>query len=280
MDGTLGAGGHAAGLLAESEPGGQLLGLDVDPQALDLARQKLAPFGERAWLKKAPYTSLLEELASLGWDSVDGILLDLGASSMQFDTPERGFSFLADGPLDMRFDPANPLTAGQIINTWPEEELAEIIFRYGEERASRRIARAILHHRPIDGTRQLAAVIERAIGRHGPHHPATQTFQALRIAVNDELEAVEKVLPMAVQALGPGGRLAVISFHSLEDRIVKEYFRQESKDCICPPQQPVCTCGHKASLKEITRRPITPSEAETSRNSRARSAKLRVAEKL
>ena len=280
MDGTLGAGGHAAGLLAESEPGGQLLGLDVDPHALDLASQKLAPFGERAWLKKAPYTSLLEELASLGWDSVDGILLDLGASSMQFDTPERGFSFLADGPLDMRFDPANPLTAGQIINTWPEEELAEIIFRYGEERASRRIARAILHHRPIDGTRQLAAVIERAIGRHGPHHPATQTFQALRIAVNDELEAVEKVLPMAMQALNSGGRLAVISFHSLEDRLVKEYFRRESKDCICPPQQPICTCGHKASLKEITRRPITPSEAETSRNSRARSAKLRVAEKL
>jgi 16S rRNA (cytosine1402-N4)-methyltransferase len=280
VDGTLGAGGHAAGLLAESEPGGQLLGLDVDPQALDLARQKLAPFGERAWLKKAPYTSLPEQLAALGWDSVDGILLDLGASSMQFDAPERGFSFLADGPLDMRFDPANPLTAGQIINTWPEWDLAEIIFRYGEERASRRIARAILRNRPVGGTRQLAGIIEQALGRHGPHHPATQTFQALRIAVNGELEAVEKVLPMAVQALGPGGRLAVISFHSLEDRLVKKYFRRESKDCICPPRQPVCTCGHKASLKVIARRPITPTEAETSRNSRARSAKLRVAEKL
>ena len=280
MDGTLGAGGHAAGLLAKSEPGGQLLGLDVDPQALDLARQKLAPFGERAWLKKGAYTSLPEQLAALDWDSVDGILLDLGASSMQFDTPERGFSFLADGPLDMRFDPANPLTAGQIINTWPEWDLADIIFRYGEERASRRIARAILSKRPISGTRQLAAVIEGAIGRHGPHHPATQTFQALRIAVNGELEAVEKVLPMAVQALGPGGRLAVISFHSLEDRIVKEYFRQESKDCICPPEQPVCTCGHKASIKEIARRPITPTEAEINQNARARSAKLRVAEKL
>jgi 16S rRNA (cytosine1402-N4)-methyltransferase len=280
VDGTLGAGGHAAGLLAESEPGGQLLGLDVDPHALDLARQKLAPFGERAWLKKAPYTSLPEQLTSLGWDSVDGILLDLGASSMQFDTPERGFSFLTEGPLDMRFDPSNPLTAAEIVNLWPEWDLADVIFRYGEEPASRRIARAILHNRPVGGTRQLATIIEHALGRHGPHHPATQTFQALRIAVNGELEAVEKVLPMAVQALGSGGRLAVISFHSLEDRLVKDYFRRESKDCICPPRQPVCTCGHKASLKEIARRPITPTEAETSQNSRARSAKLRIAEKL
>ena len=280
VDGTLGAGGHAAGLLAVSEPGGRLLGLDVDPQALDLARQNLAPFGERACLKRAPYTSLPDQLANLGWDSVDGILLDLGASSMQFDTPERGFSFLADGPLDMRFDRSNPLTAAEIVNSWPEEELADVLFRYGEERASRRIARAILQARPVKGTRQLAAVIEKAIGRHGPHHPATQTFQALRIAVNGELEAVEKVLPMAVQALAPGGRLAIISFHSLEDRLVKDFFRLESKDCICPPPQPVCTCGHKASIQVITRRPITPTEEEIKRNSRARSAKLRVAEKV
>ncbi len=194
MDGTLGAGGHAAGLLAGSEPGGLLLGLDVDPQALDLARQNLAPFGERACLMRASYTSLPDQLASLGWESVDGILLDLGASSMQFDTPERGFSFLADGPLDMRFDPSNPLTAAEIVNTWPEDELADVLFRYGEERASRRIARAILQARPVSGTRQLAAVIEKALGRHGPHHPATQTFQALRIAVNGELESLEKTL--------------------------------------------------------------------------------------
>ena len=280
MDGTLGAGGHAAGLLAASEPGGLLLGLDVDPQALDLARQNLAPFGERACLIKAPYTSLPDQLARLGWDSVDGILLDLGASSMQFDTPERGFSFLADGPLDMRFDPSNPLTAAEIVNTWPEDELADVLFDYGEERASRRVARAIVQARPVIGTRKLAAVIEKALGRHGPHHPATQTFQALRIAVNGELESLEKTLPAAVEALAPGGRLAVISFHSLEDRRVKEFFRQESRDCICPPPQPACTCGHKASLKEITRRPITPTEEEINRNSRARSAKLRVAEKL
>ncbi len=280
MDGTIGAGGHAAGLLAESEPGGLLLGLDVDPQALGLARQKIAPFGERAWLKRAPYTCLPQQLAELGWDSVDGILLDLGASSMQFDTPERGFSFLADGPLDMRFDPSNPLTASGIVNEWPEAELADLLFPYGEEPASRRIARAIVAARPVNGTRELAAVIERVQPRRGPHHPATQTFQALRIAVNDELESVKKVLPLAVQALHPGGRLAIISFHSLEDRLVKEYFRRESRDCICPPRQPICTCGHKASIKEINRRPITPSEAEIKQNSRARSAKLRVAEKL
>jgi len=280
VDGTLGAGGHAAGLLAGSEPEGQLLGLDVDHQALGLARQKLASFGERARLKKASYTSLPGQLAELGWVSVDGILLDLGASSMQFDTPERGFSFLADGPLDMRFDPSNPLTAAEIVNEWPEQELADLLFRYGEEPAARRIARAIVAARPVGGTRQLAVAIERVQPRRGPHHPATQTFQALRIAVNGELESVEKILPLAVQALGPGGRLAIISFHSLEDRLVKEYFRRESKDCICPPRQPICTCGHKASIKEITRRPITPTEAEINQNSRARSAKLRVAEKL
>lgn len=164
---------------------------------------------------------------------------------------------------------------------WPEQELADIIFQFGEERAARRIARAIVSARPVEGTRQLAAIIERVRPRRGdPHHPATQTFQALRIIVNNELESVEKVLPLAVQALGPGGRLAVIAFHSLEDRLVKEYFRRESKDCICPPNQPVCTCGHKASIKEITRRPITPTEEEINQNSRARSAKLRVAEKL
>jgi 16S rRNA (cytosine1402-N4)-methyltransferase len=280
VDGTLGAGGHAAGLLAGSEPGGLLLGLEVDPQALELARQNLAPFGERACLMRAPYTSMPGKLANLGWESVDGILLDLGASSMQFDTPERGFSFLADGPLDMRFDPSAALTAAEIVNTWPEDELVDVLFRYGEEPASRRIARAILRARPVRGTLQLASIIEKAIGRHGSHNPATRAFQALRITVNGELEALKRVLPMAVQALSPGGRLAVISFHSLEDRMVKEFFRLESRDCICPPRQPVCTCGHKASILEKTRRPITPTEEEVSLNSRARSAKLRVAEKI
>lgn len=280
MDGTVGAGGHAAGILEASRPAGLLLGLDVDPQALALARQKLAPFGERAWLKKASYTRLLEEAALLGWEKVDGILLDLGASSMQFDTPERGFSFLSDGPLDMRFDPDAPLTAAEIVNAWPEEELADILYRYGEEPAARRIARAIVRARPLHGTRDLAALIERSLGRRGPHHPATRTFQALRIAVNGELDALAQALPQAIQALAPGGRLAVIAFHSLEDRLVKEYFRRESRDCLCPPRQPLCTCGHKASLKEVNRRPVVPTEDEIERNPRARSARLRVAEKI
>ncbi|KAF0106564.1 MAG: 16S rRNA (cytosine1402-N4)-methyltransferase [Anaerolineaceae bacterium] len=298
MDGTLGAGGHASGILEASAPDGKLLGLDVDPQALELARRTLAPFGERACLMQASYTALPRCLSSLGWETVDGILLDLGASSMQFDTPGRGFSFLQDGPLDMRFDPLNPLTAAQIVNEWPEDELANVIHRYGEEPAARRIARVIVRSRPVGGTRALAAVIEQALGRRrspgsstgrrspgsstgrGPRHPATQAFQALRIAVNGELEAVEETLPLAVQALGPGGRLAVISFHSLEDRLVKETFRRESRDCLCPTKQPVCTCGHKASIIEINRRPVTPSEEETSQNPRARSAKLRIAERL
>lgn len=265
VDGTLGAGGHAAGLLAGSEPGGRLLGMDVDPQALELARQNLAPFGERACLIRAPYTSLPEQLAALGWDKVDGILLDLGASSMQFDTPERGFSFLADGPLDMRFDPTNPLTASEIVNTWAEDELADVLFRYGEERASRRIAHSIQQARPISGTGQLAEVISNAIGRHGPHHPATQTFQALRIAVNGELESLGKTLPLAVQALAPGGRLAVISFHSLEDRLVKDSFRASAKAGV---------------LKILTKKPVVAKEQEALRNPRSRSAKLRAAEKV
>ncbi len=280
VDATLGAGGHAAGLLAASHPDGNLLGLDVDPQAIELARRTLAPFGERARIKRASYTSLLDQLSAAGWQAVDGILLDLGASSMQFDTPERGFSFQADGPLDMRFDPSQPLTAAEIVDTWPEAELADALFRYGEEPAARRIARAIVRARPIRRTGELAAVVEKALGRRGAHHPATRTFQALRILVNGELEAVERVLPQAVAALRPGGRLAVITFHSLEDRLVKDYFRLESRDCICPPRQPVCTCGHKASLLEINRHPVRPAEAETKQNPRARSAKLRVAEKI
>jgi 16S rRNA (cytosine1402-N4)-methyltransferase len=271
---------YVDGTLEASTPDGLLLGLDLDPQALELARQRLAPFGGRARIVQASYTSLPAQLEQLGWGPVDGILLDLGASSLQFDAPERGFSFLADGPLDMRFDPHSPLTADEIVNRWEEAELADLLFRFGEEPAARRIARAIVSARPIGGTRQLAQLIEMLQPRRGPRHPATRTFQALRIAVNDELGSIEKALPQSVAALKPGGRLAVIAFHSLEDRRVKEYFRQESRDCLCPPRQPVCTCGHRASIKEITRRPVVPTEAELQDNPRARSAKLRVAEKL
>ena len=280
VDGTLGAGGHARGILEACAPDGRLLGLDVDPQALALARKTLAPYGRRARLTQASYDSLIETLREIGWEKVDGILLDLGLSSMQLDTPERGFSFQHDAPLDMRFDPASPTTAADLVNTLSQEELADLIYRYGEERGSRRIAQALVKARPLRTTRQLAAAIESVIPRRGHIHPATQTFQALRIAVNQELERVENFLPQAVAALKSAGRLAIISFHSLEDRIVKEYFRRESRDCICPPRQPVCTCGHKATLKEISRKPITPGEAEIKANPRARSAKLRVVEKL
>jgi 16S rRNA (cytosine1402-N4)-methyltransferase len=280
IDGTLGAGGHARGILEACAPDGRLLGLDVDPQALALARKTLAPYGERARLMPASYDSLTEILRDIGWKKVDGVLLDLGLSSMQLDDPERGFSFQHEAPLDMRFDPASPTTAADLVNTLPQDELADLIYEYGEERASRRIAQAIVKARPLKTARQLAAVIESVLPRKGHLHPATQIFQALRIAVNRELERVENVLPQAVAALKSGGRLAVISFHSLEDRLVKEYFRRESRDCLCPPRQPVCTCGHKATLKEISKKPIIPGEAEVGANPRSRSAKLRVVEKL
>jgi len=276
----VGAGGHARGILEACAPGGRLIGLDVDPQALALARENLAPYGERIRLIQASYVLLGKIVQENSLPAVAGILLDLGASSMQFDTPERGFSFLADGPLDMRFDPGCATTAADLVNDLTEWELAELLYRYGEERAARRIAQAIVRARPLRTTRELATVIG-AIARRGEaQHPATRTFQALRIAVNEELDAIEEVLPQAVQALKPGGRLAVISFHSLEDRIVKTFIRRESRDCICPPRQPVCTCGHKASLKEINRHPVTPTEEEIKRNPRSRSAKLRIAEKI
>ncbi len=281
IDGTIGAGGHAWGILQHSSPSGQLLGLDIDPIALELAAQKLETFEDRVILRQASYTTMGEQVKALGWKSVQGILLDLGASSMQFDNPERGFSFQEAGPLDMRFDPMGPLTAASLVNGLSESELANLIWEFGEERNARKIARAISQARPLETTQQLAEVIARVTGKTKDRiHPATRTFQALRITVNNELQSVEKALPVALSVLAPGGRLAVISFHSLEDRLVKQYFRHESRDCICPPEQPVCTCGHKASLIEITRHPITATEAEIRENPRARSAKLRVAEKL
>ena len=236
VDGTVGAGGHARGILEACAPDGQLLGLDVDPQALALARETLAPYEQRVHLAQASYTTLSAQLKNLQWDSVDGIVLDLGASSMQFDTPERGFSFQNDAPLDMRFGPHALQTAADIVNTFDERELADLIYEYGEERDSRKIARAIVNKRPLHTTRELVAVIEAVSPRRGDRvHPATKTFQALRIAVNDELASIKTVLPQAVASLSVGGRLAVISFHSLEDRIVKDFFREQSKDLVNPP---------------------------------------------
>ncbi len=281
VDGTLGAGGHAAGILEASSPDGLLLGLDVDPDALTLAAKRLAPFGARASLRRGSYADLAGHLRALGWESVDGILLDLGVSSMQLDVAGRGFSFRHDAPLDMRFDPAAPLTAADLVNTLDEAALADILWRYGEERHSWRVARAIVRHRPIRTTGELAAVVAAATrsGRRG-RHPATRTFQALRIAVNRELENLESVLPQAVEALKPGGRLAVIAFHSLEDRIVKHFLRAESGYCVCPPEMPHCDCDRPARVRLLKPFPIRPAPEEASRNPRARSARLRVAEKL
>ncbi len=281
IDGTVGAGGHAWGILQASSPGGRLLGLDVDPQALSLAAERLSDFGGRAVLRQASYVSMRAQLVDLGWEAVQGIVLDLGASSMQFDTPERGFSFQAEGPLDMRFNPGAETTAADLVNRLSERELSDLIWRYGEEPHARRIARAIISARPLETTTQLAQAISRASGRtHNRIHPATRTFQALRITVNHELESLESVLPETVGLLAPRGRVAIIAFHSLEDRIVKQFFSRESRDCICPPEQPVCTCGHHATLKLLSRHPIQASENEVLLNPRARSAKLRVAERL
>ncbi len=300
VDGTLGAGGHARGILEACSPDGLLLGLDVDPQALALARETLAPYEARVHLVQASHISLREQLAALTWDAVNGIVLDLGASSMQFDNAERGFSFMQDGPLDMRFGPNALQSAAELVNTLPEKDLADLIFEYGEDRDSRKIARAIVENRPLHTTRALVAVIEKVSPRpfgklraaRGERvHPATRTFQALRIAVNDELAAVEKTLPQAVAALrrrpategsveGFGGRLAVISFHSLEDRIVKDYFKEQSKDIVNPPYERIYEEERKAVVKVINKKPILPSVEEIKENPRARSAKLRVVEKL
>lgn len=281
VDATIGAGGHASGILQHSSPDGLLLGMDLDPTALAITRNRLSHYGNRAILVHTSYTTLARQLQSLSWTEVQGILIDLGVSSMQLDTPTRGFSFQSEGPLDMRFDADSGPSAADLVNNLSEAELADLIWRYGEERQSRRIARAIVRSRPLQTTTQLTCLIQKTIGgKSGGIHPATRTFQALRIAVNQELQALQAVLPQCVQALAPGGRVAIISFHSLEDRLVKEYFRKESRDCICDPVQAVCTCNHQAVIKEITRRPLMASEEEIQQNSRARSARLRVAEKL
>ncbi len=281
VDCTLGAGGHAWGILQACEPDGLLLGFDVDTYALQLARKHLESFSNRATLVHSSFTNLSKELNAVGWHMVDGILLDLGISSMQLDIPERGFSFRKDALLDMRFDLRNPMRAIDLVNNLSEKELSDVLYTFGEERRSRQVARAIVQARPLETTHQLASVVAKTTSSGRKRmHPATRTFQALRIAVNQELDALREVLPQAISSLTSKGRLAVISYHSLEDRIVKHYLRNESKDCICPPKQPICDCGHTASISIITKRPIRPQDGEIERNPRARSARLRVIEKL
>ena len=285
IDATLGLGGHSAAILT-ANPAASVLGFDRDPQALRIAADRLAIFGDRATLIHASYDQLAAAASAAGFDAVDGILFDLGLSSLQLDSSERGFAFRTEAPLDMRFDPTADIpTAADLVNTLEETELADVLFTYGDEPASRRIARAIVNQRavtPIVSTTTLAELIRQAAPAPRGHkiHPATRSFQALRIVVNDELGALERTLPAAIRQLKPGGRLAVISFHSLEDRIVKQLFKHEATDCLCPPHQPICTCSHLASIALVTRKPIEAAGAEVAENPRSRSAKLRVIEKI
>jgi 16S rRNA (cytosine1402-N4)-methyltransferase len=285
LDGTLGGAGHTALVLAASAPEGRVLALDADPQALARAHAGLAgdERSGRLLLRHGNFASMATIARADDFLAVDGVLLDLGLSSDQLAEPERGFSFAADAPLDMRFDPTHGVPASELVNTLAEAALADLFWRYGEERRARAIARRIVAARvraPIARTGELARLVAGVVhGRPGGIHPATRTFQALRIAVNDELSNLEAGLAAAVEILRPGGRLVVISFHSLEDRIVKRFFQAEQQGCICPPDLPACVCGHQPRLRTLTRHPITAGEAEVRSNPRSRSAKLRAAER-
>ncbi len=280
IDGTVGGGGHAEAILLASAPTGRLLGLDRDPQAVAYAGRRLSRFGERCRLRQASYAEMGRLARAEGFVEVDGILLDLGYSSLQIDDAQRGFAFRLDGPLDMRYDPqGGGTTAADLVNELDAEALARLLWRYGEERRSRAIARAIVAARPLRTTGELAALIERVVPRRGRIHPATRTFQALRIAVNRELEALEAVLPQALELLRPGGRLAVITFHSLEDRIVKRTFRRWAGRKAVPSPLPLAEAA-SPRVRWVTRKPIVPSAEEREVNRRSRSAKLRVVEKV
>lgn len=281
IDCTLGGGGHAAAILDRSSPGGQLLGVDADPEAIKIAKTRLEAYSNSTLLVNGNFVNLPDICIKYDFFPVHGILFDLGLSSLQLSSNARGFSFQLDGPLDMRLSPSQEVTAADIINASSEAELAHLIRTYGEETHSHQIARHIVKERPIKTTLQLARTIEQAVrGRRGKIHPATRTFQSLRIAVNRELEYLEAALKQAINLLGFEGRLVVISYHSLEDRIVKQFMQQETKGCICPVSIPTCVCGHKPSLKLVSKKVITPSPTEVQLNPRSRSAKLRVAERI
>lgn len=285
IDGTVGAGGHAEAILRASSPDGRLIGCDRDTEILEYARRRLAPFGERAVLRHAEYGSLPGLLDELHCGPADGILLDLGVSSLQLDDAARGFSFQLEGPLDMRMDRTRPTTAADLVDGLPQQELRSLLSRYGEERAAGRIASAIVRSRddrPIRTTTQLARIVATAVGAARPRriHPATRTFQALRIAVNDELAGLDRQLEDLTDRLAGGGRIAVIAFHSLEDRIVKQTFRSLSHRCRCPRSMPLCACGRPDLVRIVTGRALRPSTDEIDANPRGRSARLRAAERL
>lgn len=286
LDGTLGGAGHSSQIARRLTEGGRLIGVDRDRTALAAAKERLAPYADRVTLVHSNFAEIDAILDSLGIPAVDGMLFDLGVSSPQLDDASRGFSYMADAPLDMRMDKDDALTAGAVVNTWPQGELRRILYDYGEERYAPQIAAAICRARekaPIETTLELVDIIRSAMPAQAlreKQHPAKRSFQAIRIAVNDELGTVSRMMQAAVGRLNPGGRLAVITFHSLEDRIVKSEMQQAARGCTCPPEFPVCVCGKKPLVKLVTRKPIVSGPAELEENPRARSAKLRVAEKL
>lgn len=283
VDCTVGLGGHARAILERIQPSPGLIAIDVDAEALREARNNLAPYEEKVMVVHASYRKLSETLQQCGVRDVAGILFDLGMSSAQVESPSRGFSFSRRAPLDMRYDRGQPFTAADIVNRYPEKDLVRILREFGEEKAAKRIASLIVRrreHSPISSTDELADLVASAAPpQRSRIHPATKTFQALRVAVNEELGGLSEALPQAIEALCPGGRLICLSYHSLEDRIVKQTFREFEKGCICPPSFPVCQCGRVSQVEVLTRRPIRPSEAEIRKNPRSRSARMRVCEK-
>ena len=286
VDGTAGGAGHSAVIASKLSGSGRLLALDQDETAVTVATERLSVYGERARVIRSNFCDLDAVCKSLEIEHIDGLLLDLGVSSYQLDTAERGFSYQADAPLDMRMDIRNPLTAKTVVNEYSEDRIRKILFEYGEERFSSRIAANIIREReraPIETTGELVEIIKRSIpsaSRDGGHHPAKRSFQALRIEVNAELDVIAPAIRSAVRLLNPGGRIAIITFHSLEDRIVKQTFANLAEGCTCPKDFPVCVCGKRPEVKVISKKPILPSQQELEENPRSRSAKLRIAEKL
>jgi 16S rRNA (cytosine1402-N4)-methyltransferase len=283
VDATLGLGGHAEAMLQRAGPGTRLVGLDQDASARELASERLEPFGDRVEIRAGNFKDMADLLAGTAAEGgADVILMDIGVSSLQLDEAERGFSFSKDGPLDMRMDPTSGESAAAWINRASQKEIEEVLDEYGEEKKFRAVGRAIFEARPFQRTAQLADAVRKVLGRsrHGEVNPATRTFQAIRLKVNEELEGLTEALPAAIEKLKPGGRLGVISFHSLEDRITKRWFERESRDCVCPPELPACACTHKALVKKVSRKPVMATEEESAVNPRARSARLRVVERL
>ena len=282
IDCNVGEGGHSLAILGAVTPTPRLLGIDLDAESLVIARRRLEAYKDAVVLVQGNFADVGAIAKEHGFKPADGILFDLGLSSLQVDTGSRGFSFRQEARLDMRFDPGQEITAYNVVNEYSEESLANVIFRLGEERKSRRVARAIVRKRPIETTIQLADVITHVLGwpAKGRIHPATRTFQAIRMAVNKELDNLERGLEQALELLRSGGRVAVISYHSLEDRLVKNKLRHEASDCICPPETLVCVCSHKASIRLVNRKVIKPTQAEVQANPRSRSARMRVAERI